>query len=511
MNAAPAIRFEYAPDGSRQLSSTILLDKKASIVWSMMRSIPDILSQMRFIKQCTLKEGEEEEKTNTKNTKDTKTLELSILISRTIGLTIGANVRIEFDDNKKLLNMETTQCRWGSMTSSICVKEGEDGGTVVEYSSRFSDITLGRLAFPIIDAKILSFTQELVDMFKRSVVKAEWKTAFLDSYDEIVRGMLASPLFEDAFRIQEVRDHVHNMVDYTVRGGKVYRALLIRLTMQTVLKRELTQEELRVANVLGWGIEIFQAMALVADDIMDKSDTRRGMPCWYKKVGVGCAINDSLTLYSMAHQLLCDNLSGREFDGVSRIISKTSTYTCIGQAVDALSERVSSAEQLTEDRYAALVLYKTSYYTFFAPIACGIAVCGFDYASEREMMQEVDAVSRALGQLFQEKDDYLDCFGDPSVTGKAGTDIQDGKCTWLLVHAIQNLPEYEKGYIMDVIKNGSQSDEQVEKVKKLYEESGAHDAHAKRQAELVKECRESAAYIQGVVLAILPDMIGRSA
>ena len=106
MNAAPAIRFEYAPDGSRQLSSTILLDKKASIVWSMMRSIPDILSQMRFIKQCTLKEGEEEEKTDTKNTKDTKTLELSILISRTIGLTIGANVRIEFDDNKKLLNME---------------------------------------------------------------------------------------------------------------------------------------------------------------------------------------------------------------------------------------------------------------------------------------------------------------------------------------------------------------------------------------------------------------------
>ncbi|GMI36170.1 hypothetical protein TeGR_g7092 [Tetraparma gracilis] len=80
---------------------------------------------------------------------------------------------------------------------------------------------------------------------------------------------------------------VDNMIEYNVVGGKLNRGITVLAVQRTLKaaktkdpKAKLTSLETARASVLGWAIEWLQAFFLVADDVMDDSEERRGNPCW---------------------------------------------------------------------------------------------------------------------------------------------------------------------------------------------------------------------------------------
>lgn len=210
-------------------------------------------------------------------------------------------------------------------------------------------------------------------------------------------------------------------------------------TATSATKTTLPIENLLVkANCLGWCIEWLQAYFLVADDIMDGSLLRRGQPCRHRQPGVGLiAINDALLLRTSIDLLLEGHFSGPQLAALRALFVEVERDTQMGQLLDLTMDwRKGPAISL----YTQMVHYKTAVYSFYLPFACAATVLfgsHSDSSSSSDLLTRGKAIALQLGALFQIQDDVLDVFGDPRVTGKLGTDIQDGKCTWLLCRLLE--------------------------------------------------------------------------
>jgi len=85
-----------------------------------------------------------------------------------------------------------------------------------------------------------------------------------------------------------------------------------------------------------------------------------------------------------------------------------------------------------------------------------------------EMYRKAQTILLDIGKLYQIQDDYLDCYGDPGITGKVGTDIRDGKCTWLIIVAMQRANKQQKEVLR--ANYGRVEEDCVAAVKAVYDE-----------------------------------------
>ncbi|XP_065072144.1 farnesyl pyrophosphate synthase-like isoform X1 [Rhopilema esculentum] len=318
---------------------------------------------------------------------------------------------------------------------------------------------------------ISSFISRSVTMAQQVSNKFEkYKQKFMDAFQPLINQAL-----EEEQQVQELASPcqwIRSSFEYNALGGKCNRGLMVPVCLDYLRGGNLTQDEESKAIKLGWCVEILQAFLLVADDIVDRSELRRGKPCWYKNPHVGLvAVNDAFILESMVYRLVNQIFrSEKYYIRIVDLFHQVNHKTVFGQQLDLLTSQSGKKidfDIFTIERYKAIIKFKTAYYSFYLPVVLAMTMAGIE---DESMFNEAQQILLEMGEYFQVQDDYLDCYGDPSVTGKVGTDIQEGKCSWLIVQVLQRTTKEQRMSIKLEENYGIDDSASVDHIKKIFDD-----------------------------------------
>lgn len=330
-----------------------------------------------------------------------------------------------------------------------------------------------------------------------------------------------APILESIY--PTVGDGGNALREFVMTGGKRIRPLFVyagrrcagdKITVSET--RRAPDETLRVCAA----IELIQACALVHDDILDRSDTRRGNPTVHRRFEAIHRARDwdhDAVHYGDSAAILIGDLAlawaDDLFHGVmpvaddaqtspprpmpfaaSTVWSRMRTEVLAGQFLDITNEASGEESTTAAER---VMTYKTAAYTVARPLELGATLGGADASLRREL----HSIGIDLGVAFQLRDDLLGVFGDPEQTGKpSGDDVIAGKRTALLAVALERADHPDRAVLRDSI-GRSLDDARLATVRGILVDSGAvaeierqitvrRDAGLTRIEEL--DCDESA-------------------
>ena len=196
------------------------------------------------------------------------------------------------------------------------------------------------------------------------------------------------------------------------------------------------------------GLEFLQACALIHDDVMDGSDTRRGLPAAHRRFagvhrdeqwlgspedfGVGAAILLGDLCLSWADEVIFGcSFAPATMARAKAVYDEMRTELMAGQYLDLLEQARGGG---SVERALQVVRYQSAKYPIERPLHLGAALAD----APDPVLAAYSGYGLPLGEAFQLRDDILGVFGDPEQTGKpAGDDLREGKRTVLIATAVE--------------------------------------------------------------------------
>jgi geranylgeranyl diphosphate synthase type I len=231
-------------------------------------------------------------------------------------------------------------------------------------------------------------------------------------------------------------------------------------------------------------VELLHTFALIHDDVMDRSPTRRGRPAVHEALaavhrcddlvgnpawfGVGGAILAGNLAFVWADQLMDGaDLAPAALDRARRVFTNLRVEVVAGQYLDL---RLAGLAAAAEDDALRVALLKSGRYTVTRPLQLGAAI--------GEGNEPLDAMLRAFGDAvglaFQLRDDALGLFGDPETTGKGAlSDLREGKRTLLMLRALALADPRERETLLRVLGDPDLEESDARRVRRIVIDCGA--------------------------------------
>ncbi|MFC7548417.1 polyprenyl synthetase family protein [Plantactinospora sp. GCM10030261] len=242
-------------------------------------------------------------------------------------------------------------------------------------------------------------------------------------------------------------------------------------------------------------LEFVQASALIHDDVIDRSDTRRGGPAVHRRFagrhrtagwvgdpdGFGAAaailLGDLCLVWS--DELL--HGGGLDPETVARarpVFDEMRTEVTVGQYLDVLTQ---ASADTSVTRASKVACYKSAKYTIERPLLLGAALAD----APEPVRRTYSGYGLPLGEAFQLRDDVLGVFGDPEQTGKpAGDDLREGKRTYLVAAAMEMADPADQTLLADRLGDPTLEPAMVDRLRAIIDGSGALARTERRIGEL---------------------------
>ena len=237
------------------------------------------------------------------------------------------------------------------------------------------------------------------------------------------------------------------------------------------------------AKPAAMAIEVFHNFTLLHDDIMDRSDMRRGKPAVHTRWNDNVAILSGDAMMIWAYRLLsqCDEAV---LPQLFAVFTDVAVGVCEGQQYDMDFE---SRDDVTVEEYLRMIELKTAVLLAGA-LKIG-ALCGGAEPAQAELLYRFGI---DLGMAFQLQDDLLDTYGDPAVFGKpVGGDILVGKKTYLLTTALKAADASTRARLLALLHDAEMaSGEKIAAVHAVYDSLAVRQTTERVVASYFDEARQ---------------------